>query len=145
MRRILSCIVGIDIAHGHDSPRQQLRQNVERIARMALSDPAMLKVALRDATGLDPAFDAKIRSFYDALRTLLGESLEEGQQNGIVREGDRAVMVSIGLGGLKELVLDAVTGILDRSPDALVDELMRFLDYGLLVPGRANQVRDGGG
>jgi len=143
LQRILGCIVGIDIGHAGDSPREQLRQNVERIARMALSEPAMLKVALRDATGLDPAFDAKIRSFYEALRTLLGESLEEGQQNGIVREGDRAVMVSIGLGGLKELVLDAVTGTLERTPEALVDELMRFLDQGLLVPDRANQIRPG--
>jgi AcrR family transcriptional regulator len=141
LRRIGSCIVGIDIAHRDDSPREQLRQNVERIARMALSDPAMVKVALRDATGLDPAFDAKIRSFYEALRKLLGESLEEGQQNGIVRAGDRAVMVSIGLGGLKELVLDAVTGELPRTPEQLVDELMRFLDQGLLVPDRANRVR----
>ena len=114
---------------------------MERIARLALSEPAMLKVALRDATGLDPAFDAKVRSFYEALRTLISESLQEGQENGIVREGDRAVMVSIGLGGLKELVLDAVTGALDRSPEALVDELMRFLDYGLLVPERATRVK----
>jgi len=141
LERIFGCIVGIDIAHADDSPREQLRQNVERIARMALSEPAMLKVALRDATGLDPAFDAKIRSFYEALRTLLGESLQEGQQNGIVREGDRAVMVSIGLGGLKELVLDAVTGSLERTPEALVDELMRFLDSGLLVAKHANRVR----
>jgi AcrR family transcriptional regulator len=141
--RILGCIVGIDIAHAADSPREQLRQNVERIARLALSEPAMLKVALRDATGLDPAYDAKIHSFYEALRTLISESLAEGQENGIVREGDRAVMVSIGLGGLKELVLDAVTGALDRSPEALVDELMRFLDYGLLVPARAHRVRGG--
>jgi hypothetical protein len=64
----------------------------------------------------------------------------EGQQNGIVRGGDRAVMVSIGLGGLKELVLDAATGTIDRTPEQLVDELMRFLDYGLLVHGGANQV-----
>jgi AcrR family transcriptional regulator len=145
LQRILGVIVGIDIAHTEVSPREQLRQNIERIARLALSEPAMLKVALRDATGLDPAFDAKIRSFYEALRKLLGESLEEGQQNGIVRAGDRAVMVSIGLGGLKELVLDAVTGSLDRSPEALVDELMRFLDFGVLVQGRANEVRGGGG
>jgi AcrR family transcriptional regulator len=141
LARIGACIVGIDIAHAQDSPREQLRQNVERIVGMALSDPAMLKVALRDATGLDPAFDAKIRSFYDALRKLLGESLDEGQQNGIVRKGDREVMVSIGLGGLKELVLDAVTGELRRTPEQLVDELMRFLDSGLLVAERANRVR----
>src|SRR6185436_14285757 len=118
-------------AHTEASPREQLRQNVERITRLALSDPAMLKVALRDATRVDPVFDAKVRSFYDALRKVLGESLQEGQENRIVREGDRAVMVSIGLGGLKELVLDAVSGILERTPEALVDELMRFLDQGL--------------
>jgi AcrR family transcriptional regulator len=141
LQRILSVIVGIDIAHTQLSPREQLRQNIDRITRLALSEPAMLKVALHDATGLDPAFDAKIRSFYEALRKLLGESLAEGQENGIVRQGDRGVMVSIGLGGLKELVLDAVTGSLDRTPDALVDELMRFLDSGLLVAARANQVR----
>ncbi len=141
LQRIASAIVGIDIAHAAESPRQQLRSNIERIVRLALSEPAMLKIALHDATGLDPAFDAKIRSFYEALRKLLGESLEEGQQNGIVRAGDRTVMVSIGLGGLRELVLDAAAGTIDRSPEALVDELMRFLDYGLLVEGRANQVR----
>jgi AcrR family transcriptional regulator len=143
LQRIASVIVGIDITHTSLSPREQLRRNVERITQLALSEPAMLKIALHDATGLDPAFDAKIRSFYEALRKLLGESLEEGQQNGIVRAGDRAVMVSIGLGGLKELVLDAVTGTLDRTPEQLVDELMRFLDYGLLVEGRANQVARG--
>ena len=139
LQRILGCIVAIDIGHSQDSPREQLRQNVERIIRFALSDPAMLKIALRDATRVDPVFDARVRGFYEALRTFLAESLEEGQQNRIVREGDRAVMVSIGLGGLKELVLDAVTQTLERSPEALVDELMRFLDQGLLVP-RANQV-----
>jgi AcrR family transcriptional regulator len=131
--RISGCIVGIDIAHPEASPREQLRQNVDRIVRLALSDPAMVKIALRDATGLDPAFDAKIRSFYEALRALLAESLREGQENALVREGDRAVMVAIGLGGLKELLLDAVTGVLPRSPEQLVDELMRFLDRGLLV------------
>jgi AcrR family transcriptional regulator len=140
LQRIGGCIVGIDIAHAKLSPREQLRQNVDRITRLALSEPALLKIALRDATGLDAAFDAKIRSFYEALRVLLGASLAEGQENGLVREGDRAVMVSIGLGGLKELVLDAVTGALERSPEALVDELMRFLDRGLLVPERASQV-----
>jgi AcrR family transcriptional regulator len=110
LQRLLGCVVGIDL------------------------------VALRDATGLDPAFDEKIRSFYEALRTVLGESLAEGQENGIVRRGDVSIMVSIGLGGLKELVLDAVTGTLPRTPEALVDELMRFLDQGLLVPDRANRV-----
>jgi AcrR family transcriptional regulator len=133
LHRIAGCIVGIDLLHPEQSPRAQLRQNVERIVLLALSEPAMVKIALRDATGLDPAFDAKIRSFYEALRALLADSLRQGQESGIVRPGDRAVMVAIGLGGLKELVLDAVTGVLPSSPEQLIDELMRFLDRGLLL------------
>ena len=141
LKRIAGVIVGIDIAHRELSPREQLKRNIERIVELALGEPAMLKIALHDATGLDAAFDAKIGSFYGALRKLLGESLEEGQQNGIVRAGDRDVMVSIGLGGLRELVLDAVRGEVKRTPSELVGELMRWLDSGLLVLGRAGEVR----
>jgi AcrR family transcriptional regulator len=133
LHEILACIVGIDIRHPHDSPREQLRQNIERVVQVALSEPAMVKIALRDATGLDAAFDAKIRTFYGALRTVLDESLAEGQQNGLVRSGDRAILVSIGLGGLKEALLDEITGELRSTPEALVAEIMRFLDEGLLV------------
>jgi AcrR family transcriptional regulator len=135
LQRIFGCIVSIDLAHAHDSAHDQLRQNIERIVRLALDQPAMLKIALRDANGLDAAFDAKIRSFYTAIRTLLSESLGQGQDNGLVRSGDRAVMVSIGLGGLKESLLDAVTGELGSSPEALVAEVMRFLESGLLASG----------
>jgi AcrR family transcriptional regulator len=135
LQRILDGIVGIDLAHPRHSPREQLRQNIERVVKLALSEPAMVKVALRDATGLDAAFDAKIHSFYAALREVLSRSLAEGQDNGLVRSGDRAVMVSIGLGGLKEALLDSVTGALRTSPGALVAEIMRFLESGLLVHG----------
>jgi AcrR family transcriptional regulator len=138
LQRIFACIVSIDLAHARDSARDQLQQNIERVVRVALSEPAMVKIALRDANGLDAAFDAKIRSFYRALRTLLSESLAEGQDNGLVRSGDRAAMVSIGLGGLKESLLDAVTGELGSSPEALVAEVMRFLESGLLAPRDAN-------
>jgi AcrR family transcriptional regulator len=139
LQRIAGVIVGIDITHEELSPREQLKRNIERIVSLALSEPAMLKIALHDATGLDAAFDAKIGMFYGALRKLVGESLQEGQENGIVRAGDREVMVSIGLGGLRELVLDAVRGELKKSEDELVGELMRFLDSGLLVAERAGR------
>ena len=50
LQRILGCIVAIDLAHASSSPREQLRQNVGRIFRLAMAEPAMLKIALRDAT-----------------------------------------------------------------------------------------------
>src|SRR5678815_4205889 len=53
LQRISGCIVGIDIAHPELSPREQLLRNVTRITSLVLSEPAMLKIALRDATGLD--------------------------------------------------------------------------------------------
>src|SRR6476659_3555727 len=46
--RISSCIVGIELADPQRSPHQQLRENIERIVRLALSEPALLKIALRD-------------------------------------------------------------------------------------------------
>ncbi|HEY2735530.1 MAG TPA: TetR/AcrR family transcriptional regulator [Polyangiales bacterium] len=133
LQRIFACIVSIDLAHPVHSAREQLRQNIERVVRLALSEPAMVKIALRDATGLDAAFDIKIRGFYSALRILLDECLAEGQQLGLVRAGDRAIMVSIGLGGLKDALLDAISGELKSGPEALVAEIMRFLESGLLV------------
>jgi len=141
LQRIAGCIVSIDLAHASDSPREQLRQNIERIVRLTLSDPEMVKIALRDATGLDAAFDAKIRTVFGALRTLIGESLAEGQANGLVRAGDRAIMVSVGLGALREALLDVVTGELQSSSEELVAEIMRFLESGLLVPAVADAVR----
>ena len=110
----------------------QLRANVRRVVEFALEEPALVKVTLFDASGVDPAIDRRLRRFYEGLQALIGESLEVGQALGWVRPGDRRMMVSIGLGGFKEVLGDAVAGRVSTDPEAVTEEIMRFLVGGLL-------------
>lgn len=132
--RIAACIRSIDVAHPTETPVAQLRANLTRLVTLATSDAATMKLLLLDARGLEPAIEKKLDAFDGALHTFLDETLEIGQRIGLVRAGDRRAMVSIGLGGLKELLLDAARGHVTSDAEALVEELMRFLGSGLLAP-----------
>src|SRR6185369_7319448 len=65
----------------------QVKHNIRAIVAVLLDDPALTRILLSSAAGLDPAFVTKIRSFYDGARTLLEHSLGEGQRLGIVGPG----------------------------------------------------------
>jgi len=130
--RLTSQIRSIDVESA-EPPLTQLRMNLHRLCRLALDEPAMMKILLQDASGLDAAFDTKLGAFYKALSVFLEESLEEGQRIGLVRAGDTPLMVALGIGALKEILLNAGTGTLPRSADALVEEIMRFFEAGLLA------------
>jgi AcrR family transcriptional regulator len=135
LSRISACIRSIDLGPGAKTPAQQLRANLARVVGLALSEPTIVKLAFFDATGIDPELDEKLHVYYEALRTLIDESLAVGQALGMVRSGDRRVMVAIGLGGLKELLVDAVHGEIDADEAAIADEIMLFLESGLLRSG----------
>lgn len=133
-RRTAQSIEPIDLAPGSPSPRAQLRENLRRVMRMARSNPAMVKIALSTAMGVDAGLDERLRIFYGALRQFMDETLETGQAIGLVREGaDRRLMLAMAVGGLKELMLDIVSGELEREEDVLLDEMMAFLERGLLA------------
>jgi AcrR family transcriptional regulator len=136
MTRLASSVVSIDVTHPTDTPVEQLRANLVRVVELALSEPVLMRLALHDAASQGPELAARIDAFYGSLHQLLDESLTIGQRIGLVREGDRRVMVAIGLGGLKEMVYDAARGELAAEPGALVDEMMRFLRSGLLASPR---------
>jgi AcrR family transcriptional regulator len=116
-----------------EPPLTQLRNNLHRLVSLALAEPEMMKLLLHDAAGLDPELDDKLATFYQAMSTFLEESLDEGQRIGLVRAGDKPVMVALGIGGLKEILLRAVTGKLPADADVLVEEIMRFFEAGLLA------------
>ena len=133
-RRTAQSIQPIELEPGSSSPRDQLRENLRRVFRMARADPGMVKIALSTATGIDAGLDERLRVFFAALRQFMDETLETGQSIGLVRAGaDRRLMLAMAVGGLKELMLDIVSGDLDRDEDVLLDEMMAFLDHGLLA------------
>lgn len=135
LMRIGACVKSIVLGPDEPAPVEQLHANIRRVVELALEEPTIVKLALFDATGLDPELDEKLHGFYEGLRSLIDESLEQGQQLGMVRSGDRRVMVAIGLGGLKEVLVDAVAGNVKPEAEAITEEIMRFLAGGLLTAG----------
>jgi len=133
LQRIAVRVKSIDLGPDAPPPIEQLRANIRRVVELSLGEPTIVKLALFDATGLDPDLDEKLHGYYEALRSLIAESLEQGQELGMVRDGDRRVMLAVGLGGLKEVLVDAVGGRIDADAAAITEEIMRFLASGLLA------------
>jgi AcrR family transcriptional regulator len=135
LSRISLAIVRIRVDEQASPPLSQLRENVFRVLEVGLGDPGMTKILLKNAAGLDPDFDRKVRAFYRAIEELLALSLLNGQRMGLVRAGDRRVLGSLALGSIKEILLQSVEERITSSALELADAVMRFLAGGILTPG----------
>lgn len=136
LERISAEISHVDV-HAEESAFSQVHGNLTRVFAVALADPAMTKVLFNVAIGFDPSFDAKLLSFYATLQQLIEESLEEGQQLKLVRAGDRRIMAQLGLGALKELLVQNVARRPPPTAEELASETMDFLAAGILTPEAA--------
>lgn len=123
----------IDVGAGAPSVEEQARTNIRAILGMCLAEREMTKILLTDAQGVDPAFDRKLSTFYDAVVQLLTDSLRDGQALGIVADGEPRVMAYLTLGALKELLYQAVTlGLAEESADVLAAQVFDFVSQGYL-------------
>jgi AcrR family transcriptional regulator len=93
----------------------QVKHNIRAIVSVLLDEPG-LTLLLSYASGLDPEFLAKIRSFYEGVTGLLQRSLEAGQKLGIVADGDTRLFAKFTIGAVKELLLEKATS--SAIPDA---------------------------
>ena len=140
LSRISLAIVRIRVDDAGSPPLAQLRDNVFRVLEVGLGDPGMTKILLKNAAGLDPDFDRKVRAFYRAIEELLALSLLNGQRMGLVRAGDRGVLGALALGSIKEILLQSVEERITSSALELADAVMRFLAGGILTPGLAGEI-----
>ncbi|MCB9620847.1 MAG: TetR/AcrR family transcriptional regulator [Sandaracinus sp.] len=131
--RVAGSIRSIELGADAAPPREQLRANLARVVTLAMDEPGMVKIAFGTAFGVDPALDERLARFYAALSTFMDETLQTGQRLGLVRGGDRRLMLSIAIGGLQQLLRDAVDGHVPSDEHALVDAVMDFLQSGLLA------------
>ncbi len=111
----------------------QVKHNLRAILSVLVDDAETMRMLFAHAIGVDPAFSLKIESFYDGLKKMLAESLEEGQELGIVADGDVRLWASFTLGALKEILMD-VTAHPDesRSREEIVDAVYHVLQNGYL-------------
>jgi len=131
-QRLGAAILQVDPAADVDA---QVKHNIRAIVAVLLDDPALTRILLSHATGMDPAFVTKIRSFYDGVKTMLSLSLAEGQRLGIVAPGDTKLLATFTVGALKELLAENAVGETPLAREAIVDTLFCFLQAGYLRTG----------
>lgn len=128
--RFSAAILRVDIA---GDVRAQIKHNIRAILSVLVDDPSTLRMLFSHASGLDPAFTVKIDSFYEGLKTLLGESLTLGQELGIVAPGDTWLYASFTIGAVKEILMEAAIRETSRkSREEIVDVLFELLQGGYL-------------
>lgn len=130
--RIGRAVMRVDTEHSSRTVADQIEENIQRIVHALVEDPATTKILLSDAVGLDPAFDRKLLFFYEEVGKLLESSLVDGQQRGIVAEGDARVFAILTLGAMKEIMYQVVMRGLDYPEERIVAEIFRFLAAGYL-------------
>jgi hypothetical protein len=123
----------VDVYDRARSVADQVCENIRRVVGMLLDDRATTKILLTDALGIDAAFDRKLHSFYDEVTKLLVESLELGQELGIVEVGDPRMYAVMTMGGVKELLYQVILrGPAQHDAERIVDEIFTFLRRGYL-------------
>lgn len=110
----------------------QIKHNIRAIVAVLLDDPALTRILLSYAAGPDPAFVMKIRSFYAGVRTLLEQSLAEGQALGIVGPGDPRLFATFTIGALKEILSENAAAEATPPREEIVAHLFAFLQAGYL-------------
>jgi len=111
--------------------QQQIRDLIGDLVGTLVDNLELAKILLNEAVGLDAELDDKLTGFYHRLLTLLEESLRKGQQMGIVRPGDAAVLATCLVGCVKEVLYQYMLGTRRPPVGPLVDELHRFIIQGV--------------
>ncbi|MGZ3420856.1 MAG: TetR/AcrR family transcriptional regulator [Polyangiales bacterium] len=111
----------------------QIKANVSAILAVFAADPAMAKILLTDAVGMDVEFDRRLLAFYSDIESFLASSLEEGQQLGIVHRGDTRVLSHFLIGGIKEVLLQLTRAPVPVDRDAIVNDVYSILSRGVLL------------
>jgi AcrR family transcriptional regulator len=137
--RLGVAILRVDPKDPSRSVAAQIRENIRRLVDMLLEDRGTTKILLSDALGVDPSFDRKLLSFYDEMANLLERTLREGQELGVVAEGDARLLGYLTLGAIKELLFQVVLRGAEYEPEVLVDAIFAFLSKGYLRAGASSR------
>lgn len=99
-----TAIYAIDLSRIDLSPIEQLTDNVDRVVRIFVDEPALARILFNEAVGLDPDFDRKLLAFYDGVSAMIVRALVEGERVGMVRPGDSKARALCVLGIVKEFL-----------------------------------------
>ncbi|MBL4688863.1 MAG: TetR/AcrR family transcriptional regulator [Nannocystaceae bacterium] len=133
----------ISIGGGAPEPRDQLRANFRRVVSAVLAHEEVASVILRDPTGFDDESKQQVGRFFERVLQMLSAALRVGEDLGLVRECDRAIVSATALGGVQEVLVRMLAVHNDddpsesnaafRDPDRIADELLALFFRGIFV------------
>jgi AcrR family transcriptional regulator len=128
--RIQAGVGGVDVGPTAPPIRDQLLAIVRRVLATFHEHPALTRLVLRSAPGLDEEIDGKLEAFYARLHGWLVESLENARQLGFVRPDlDADPVAWCIVGAVKQLVERSLEE--DLEGEALDRMTVAILDFSL--------------
>lgn len=102
---------------------ERVRAAVEAGVKAFAREPALAKIFLVEAVGLNPSFEAKRREIYGAFAALIREYLDAAVQDGDLPPQDTELAAYAWLGTISEGVVFALESGRDLQSDEFVDSL----------------------
>ncbi|MCW8138176.1 MAG: TetR/AcrR family transcriptional regulator [Planctomycetota bacterium] len=125
-----------------DDVRAQVLANLGALVSLFEDDPAVPRIVLSVALGVDFEADRALASFYKTCRERLAAALEKGQALGIVGAGDPTLLAITLMGTLKEYWTQRLLGTDPPPLPQLMAEIGRLFRTGWLRgEGRAARPR----
>jgi AcrR family transcriptional regulator len=128
-----AAIYAIDLARRDLSPIEQLTDNVDRVVRVFVDEPALARILFNEAVGLDPEFDRKLLAFYDGVTSMIVRALVEGERVGMVRPGDSKARALCVLGIVKEFLYQLSLRGQGFDREAVVRTVIELVNGGWLT------------
>ncbi len=130
LRRFRASVVGVDVAAGSGTVRDQLVETVARVLRAAATRRPLARIIFREAVGLDADVDDRLQAFETELYRYVHGALTLGKSLGWLRDHDPEVVATLVYGGLRQLIdRRIVRG--DDGPDALERVAAATVDHHL--------------
>lgn len=117
-----------------DKIPEQLRGNIERVARLLLEQPSLAKILFNESVGIDDDLDQRLKKFYGQLLGLIRSGLKQGQEMGFVRAGDCSILALCLLGSFKEVFYQYYLGTEQPSLQNIVSEVYRLVVHAIAAP-----------
>lgn len=131
--RVGMAVVRVDPDDRARTVESQARENLRRVVGSLLEDPGSTRLLLSEALAADAHVDDKLAAFYGELRTLIVETLAEGQGLKLVRPGSAELYAELVMGALKQVLTYACTHPhVAKDPEPLCDQVFSFFTSGCL-------------
>ncbi|NIA12134.1 MAG: TetR family transcriptional regulator, partial [Nitrospiraceae bacterium] len=110
-----------------NNPVGQLKQNLERVFDLVISDKDLAKLILYHPYGLNKDFDEIVEGFLSDVKSLIEHALKKGMDMGLIEKCNVEFLSSITLGAFLQLSKDILLGnIKEAEIRDLIDEIIHL-------------------